>query len=105
VNRSGKHGSSFKCPRCGCTEWGSSYNFDGPDDTPVNQNANGLDQGGRSVAFEGTLTRMCHGYVATPDGDYKSCGYRWNSRDDAKNGIEPPSQRTVHGWVPPKESK
>ena len=97
--------SSFKCPTCGCTNWGSSYNFDGPGDTPINAKAPGLDQGGRSARFEGTFTRHCYGYVPAPEGGYKSCGYQWNSRDDAKNGIEPPSQKTVHGWVPPKESK
>jgi hypothetical protein len=105
MNRSGRSShSAFKCPRCGCSEWGSSYNFDGPGDTPVDPKATGLDQGGRSVRFEGTFTRMCHGYVHAPDGDgYKSCGYRWNSKDDAKHGIEPPSQSNVHGWAPPKE--
>ena len=91
MNRSGRSGRShFKCPVCGCTEWGSSYNFDGPGDTPADPKVAGLDRGGRSVRFEGTFTRMCHGYVPD-DGDYyKSCGYRWNSRDDAKHGIGRP---------------
>jgi hypothetical protein len=46
---------------------------------------------------------MCHGYVPASDGNgYRSCGYQWNSKDDAKHGVEPPSQKTVHGWTPPK---
>lgn len=104
MNRSGRSSrSSFKCPKCGSTTWGSSYNFDGVGDIPVRLDATGLDSGGRSVEFRGTFTRMCHGYVLAPDGSYVPCSYQWNSRDDARHGIEPPSQKTVHGWTPPKE--
>ena len=98
MNRSGTSSrSSFVCPTCGCAEWGSSYNFDGPGDTPNDPKAAGLDLGGRSAKYEGTFTRMCHGYISTPGGGRRSCGYRWNSRDDTKNGIAPPSQATVVG--------
>jgi len=94
--------SSFKCPACGCPNWGSSYNFDGPGDTPLDPKATGLDQGGRSVKFEGTFTRMCHGYIPAPEGGHRSCSYRWNSRDDAKHGIELPSRTPAVGHVPPR---
>lgn len=89
--------ASFKCPRCGSTEWGSSYNFDGPGDTPTDPTARGLDSGGRSTRFEGTLTRHCHGYVQAPDGSARSCTFRWNSRDDAAHGVAPPPQTPVTG--------
>ena len=94
--------SGFKCPVCGCTHWGSSYNFDGPGDTPIDPNAKGLDPGGMSTEYLGTSTRYCHGYVPAPGGGHRACTYRWNSRDDAVNGIEPlPSQETVVGQAPP----
>jgi hypothetical protein len=102
MNRSGTSQSGFKCPRCGCTEWGSYYNFDGPGDTPIDPKATGLDQGGRSTDYKGTLTRMCHGYVPAPGGGYRSCSYKWNSRDDLANGIEPLPPATATGYAPPK---
>jgi hypothetical protein len=93
--------SSFKCPTCGCTEWGSFYNFDGPGDMPINPKATGLDSGGRSVEFKGTFTRMCHGYISLTSG-YRACAYTWNSRDDLAHGILPPSSIPLVGWSPPR---
>jgi hypothetical protein len=94
----------FRCPLCGCTEWGSAYNFDGPGDVPAGPHKSGLDSGARSVDFRGTFTRMCHGYVLATDGrgGYQGCSYRWNSRDDAAHDIEPPSPTPAVGWAAPR---
>lgn len=74
---------SFTCPECGSRTWGSSYNFDGPGDTPIDPKATGLDHGGRSTQHRGTWTRHCHGYGPTGI----PCGFTWQQENDVKYGL------------------
>jgi hypothetical protein len=83
--------SKFVCPVCGSEEWGSSYNFDGPGDTPNDPaRLREVDKGGRTTTYGGTWTRHCHGRI-----EGQCCRYTWSSRDDAKHGVPPPPAGTV----------
>jgi hypothetical protein len=92
--------SAFVCPRCGGTEWGSGYNFDGPGERAPRHFT---DPGVANGRYDGTYTRLCHGGVvldpAKPFVRSAGCGYAWNSKDDAAHGI-PPVPPMVVGTLP-----
>jgi hypothetical protein len=93
----GGRARQFTCPLCGSHNWGSSYNFDGPGETPPVDCGPGrpplsptsiFNKQAVTNGYTGTWTRHCHGPGA--------CKYQWNSRDDVKHGILPPSG-SAHG--------